>query len=70
MDPQEDFIRKIHAAYQALAEVRCHALCGPGIKGLQEELLELTGISHVAMMEAVCPGWPEPSPEVGAPVTG
>lgn len=64
---RQEFIRLVHAAYLSLAEVRCHRLCGPGLKGIQEELLSVAGITHDEMMAAVDPGWPStvsnPDPE-------
>ena len=56
---REQFIRLVHAAYIALAEVRCHRLCGPGLKGIQEELLSVTDVTHTEMMTTIQPGWPE-----------
>ena len=65
---REQFIRLVHAAYLALAEVRCHRLCGPGVKGMQEELLGVTDVTHTEMMTTIQPGWPStfsiPVPEV------
>ena len=55
----KDFIRKVYAAYVALAVVRVHQLGPPGIKGLQEELLAVVMIPHDSMMKAVHPGWPD-----------
>lgn len=43
---RNDFIRKINAAYKALAEVRCHKLGPPGVKGLQEDLLMLCEVER------------------------
>lgn len=57
---REQFIRLVHAAYSALADVRCHRLCGPGVKGIQEELLSVADVTHEEMMTTVHPGWPAP----------